>query len=353
MSEPSMRRAAQRIVRLERDYADGRVMREQLLNEIARNISFDAYVWVLTDPETEVGSDPLAFVPSLAFSELPRLIRLKYSTPLNRWTRLTTPPIACLHAATKGHLEQSLVWRELMSGFGVTDVASVVFRDRFGCWAFLDLWRTGAGRPFIRRDVDYLTAIAPEVTARLRRFQASTFNAEQAGLDRLGPVVLVLSPQLEVRAQTMDTDAYLRALVPPNGGRQPVPAGAYNVSAQLIAQEGGVDQHPPRARVHLTPGRWLSLSATRMAGPDPAAADIAVTIEAASALERMDLFARAHGFSRREAELLVALSRGSDTRHLAAELFVSENTIQDHLKSIFEKTGIRTRGALLARALGV
>ena len=332
------------------DCVDGRKLRKLLLNEIAGQVGFDAYVWVLTDPETEVGCDPLADVPSTL--ELPRLIRLKYSTALNRWTRLISPPVACLHAATKGRLEQSLVWRELWSGCGVTDVASVVFRDRFGCWAFLDLWRTGAAPRFTHRDVDYLTSIAPKVTARLRRIQAFTFEAVRAEQDRQGPVVLVLSPELAVRAQTAETDAYLRALVPPDGDQPPVPAGAYNVGAQLIAQERGVDSHPPRARVYLRPGRWLSLSAARMAGPYPATADIAVTIEPASAPERMDLFARAHGLSRRESELLVALSRGSDTRQLAAELFVSENTIQDHLKAMFEKTGTRSRGALLARAVG-
>ena len=346
-----MLRSAERIDRLAPDCEDGRVLRGQLLSEIRHHVDFDAYVWVLTDPETEVGSDPLAEVPPAA--ELPRLIRLKYSTTVNRWTRLLAPPAASLDAVTGGQLEESLVWRELMSGYGVTDVASVVFRDRHGCWAFLDLWRTGAAPPFRPPEVDYLAAIAPRVTTRLRRLQASTFDATPAGRsDRRGPVVLVLSPALDVRAQTAETDAYLRALIPPDADRRPVPAGAYNVGAQLIAQEAGVDAHPPRARVHLAAGGWLTLSAARMAGREAAAADIAVTVEPASAPERLDLFARAHALSRRESELLTALSRGSDTRRLAAELFVSENTVQDHLKSIFEKTGTKTRGALLARALG-
>lgn len=144
---------------------------------------------------------------------------------------------------------------------------------------------------------------------------------------------------------------YLRALVPPDGDRQPVPAGAYNVGAQLIAHELGVDSPPPRARVYLPPGIWLSLSAARMAGPETVA-DIAVTIERASALDRMDLFSRAHTLSRRETKLMLLLARGSDTRQLAAALYLSENTVQDHLKSIFVKTGTRSRGALLARALG-
>ena len=33
------------------------------------------------------------------------------------------------------------MWGELLAGYGVDDVASTVFRDQYGCWGFLDLWR--------------------------------------------------------------------------------------------------------------------------------------------------------------------------------------------------------------------
>ena len=62
----------------------------------------------------------------------------------------------------------------------------------------------------------------------------------------------MLSPDLEVRAQTAETDRYLRTLVPPDEGRRPVPSGAYNVAAQLLAVQSGVDDHPLSARVHLS-----------------------------------------------------------------------------------------------------
>src|SRR3954463_6491806 len=130
--------------RIERICAAGgapRTLRITLLGELRRAIPFDAYAWVLTDPETQVGSAPLADVPCL--HELPELIRLRYLTALNRWTTLTDPPVAVLSRATDGDLSRSLVWRELLRRYGVTDVATVVSRDRHGCWAFLELWRTG------------------------------------------------------------------------------------------------------------------------------------------------------------------------------------------------------------------
>jgi DNA-binding NarL/FixJ family response regulator len=320
-----------------------------MLEEISRHVGFDAYAWLLTDPETEVGCDPVADVPCMP--ELPKLIRLKYATEMNRWTSMSDP-VARLLDTTGGNPARSLVWSELQAAYGVVDVGSLVFRDRFGCWAFLDLWRVRPAEPFTERDAGYLTAIVPPVTKALRDVQAGTFHISDAANVPSGPAVLVLSPELQVKAQTPETEAYLRALVPPIGDRQPIPASAYNVGAQLRASEDGVDNHPPRARVHLGQGMWLTLRAARMVESDEGDADIAVTLEPTPTNERMALFSLAHGLSKREAEIVAACARGTDTRGMAGELFVSENTIQDHFKSIFVKTGTRTRGELLAIARG-
>jgi hypothetical protein len=60
---------------------------------------------------------------------------------------------------TDDHPEASLVWRELLVRYGVSDVASVVFRDRFGCWAFLELWRIGSPQPYGDAEAAFLNAI--------------------------------------------------------------------------------------------------------------------------------------------------------------------------------------------------
>lgn len=343
-------RAVERVTRLCGAHHEARGLRLAVLEEIRRAAPFDAYSWLLTDPETEVGCAPLADVPCLP--ELPRLIRLKYLTPVNRWTRLDVS-VALLRAATGEQREHSLVWREMLASYGVNDVASLVFRDQFGCWGFLELWRIDSGARFTDAEAEFLSGIAAPVTEALRRSQARTFDLAASPPDRTGPVVLMLSPQLEVRAQTPETDQYLRILVPPDADRRPIPSGAYNVAAQLLAVEAGVDNHPPSARVHLSGGTWLTLRAGRIAvGAPPDEQDIAVTIEATSPAERTAVFGRAFGLSAREAELLSHLVTGSDTRRIAQRMFLSEHTVQDHLKSIFAKTATRNRRTLLARATG-
>ena len=346
LPEFSVQRAAERIELVSADDGSSRALRRALLEEIGRTVRFDAYAWLLTDPETEVGCDPVADVPCMA--HLPKLIRLKYATEVNRWTSMTSPAARLLDA-TGGNPAHSLIWRELLAAYDVVDIASVVFRDRFGCWGFLDLWRVRPAEPFTEREAEYLSAISSPVTEALRRVQAETFHTADSPEVPGGPVVLVLSHDLSVKAQTPETEAYLRALVPPTSDRQPIPAGAYNVGAQLRAKEDGVDSHPPRARVHLGQGVWLTLRAARILQSDN---EIAVTLETTSTNDRMTLFGLAHGLTTREAQILAACARGMDTRAVAQELFVSENTVQDHFKAIFTKTRTRTRGGLLAIARG-
>jgi DNA-binding CsgD family transcriptional regulator len=112
--------------------------------------------------------------------------------------------------------------------------------------------------------------------------------------------------------------------------------------------EAGVDDHSPLARVHLADGVWLTLRAARLGEAD----EIAVTIERTSPGERLDLCSRACGLTSREAELLGHLATGADTRQTAESMFLSEHTVQDHLKAIFAKTGAPNRRALLARTTG-
>jgi DNA-binding CsgD family transcriptional regulator len=120
-----------------------------------------------------------------------------------------------------------------------------------------------------------------------------------------------------------------------------------------LAVEAGVDSNPPSARVYLSDGLWLTLRSARIGASEPATRrDIAVTIEETSPSERVDMFSRAFGLTGRETELVGHLVTGLDTREVAERMFLSEHTVQDHLKSVFAKTSTHNRRTLLSRALG-
>ncbi len=334
----SPRRSLAAIERLALDITDLRTLRSAVLEELRRTVGFDWYAWVLTDPATTVGTDPLAEVPDLV--DLPRVIRLKYLTDTNRWSALESVALLGQRAA------DSLLWREAQRQYGVADVASMVLRDRHGTWAFLDLW---SHVPYGGDDVAVLSDIAPTLTRAIRLGQAGTFRAvPTARQPTSGPVVLLLDENLMILGQTAGSADWLSVLLPRSEGA-PIPACAYNVAAQLLASEADVDTNQAMGRVALSQGLWVTVRAARLA-PDGV---IAVTIEPMGPQDRLDVFSRASGLTGRERELLTALAHGADTREAAGLLCLSPHTVQDHLKAIFAKTGTSSRRSLMAVALGV
>ena len=54
----------------------------------------------------------------------------------------------------------------------------------------------------------------------------------------------------------------------------------------------------------------------------------------------------AYGLTKQEQALTGLVCRGLSTSEIADRLHITPNTIQDHLKSIFEKTGVHSRREL-------
>lgn len=317
--------------------SDARALRVRLVDLLRRDLSIDWSVFVLTDPRTAVGVDPVASVPEGI--PLPALIRSKYLTRHARWTDLTA-------ATTLGdEPEASLIWREWQATYGVADVLSAVFRDAHGTWGFLDLWSRG---PFTEEDRRLVDSVTTAVTTGLRRLQALSLRPRSRP-DAGEPVVVLLDDTLEVVGSTDAAQDWLGRLLPPRPGALPVPAVAWNVAAQLLAREAGIDEHEPSGRVHLGMGVWITVRAARIG----LARDIAVTLDLASAADRLDLVARGHGLTGRETAVLQEVCAGRSNAEVASSLHLSPLTVQDHLKSIFARTSVRSRGELAALALGV
>jgi len=107
-------------------------------------------------------------------------------------------------------------------------------------------------------------------------------------------------------------------------------------------------------RIALTDGRCLEARVVDVVGDGtPAAPPVKVVLLKARAAPTIDdvrphLLAR--GVSGREAEVVSGVLRGLRNSEIAAELFISEYTVKDHLKHAFRKLAVASRGELL-RAL--
>lgn len=318
---------------------DPTALREAVLDVLRRHLGFDHHVWVLTDPVTTVGAAPHAVVPVTA--HLPEVVRARYLTGPLRWTRVT----GTSRLGTAPEAEQR--FHATLADLGVTDLLTAVHRDAQGCWAFLDLWRCGGA--FTRDDLALLDEVRADVTSELRRVQRHALDAAPCGPVE-GAGVIVLDDGLRVLGDTERATTWLQRLLPASEGRDPVPAVVLNTAAQLLAVEAGADEHEPMTRVHVGAGVWLTARAERLGGGGEPR--IAVTLTPATPAERLAVHERAFALSTREGELVRLLAEGRSTREIATGLHLSEYTVQDHLKSVFAKTGTRTRAALVAQACG-
>jgi DNA-binding CsgD family transcriptional regulator len=79
---------------------------------------------------------------------------------------------------------------------------------------------------------------------------------------------------------------------------------------------------------------------------------IAVVLEPARAADALPVTLLAHGLTSREAQVAQLVVRGHSTRQIVEQLHISRHTVQDHLKAVFDKTGVRSRRDLVAFLLG-
>ena len=92
------------------------------------------------------------------------------------------------------------------------------------------------------------------------------------------------------------------------------------------------------------------MHATPLRGPGPG--EVAVIVEPAAPTATAPVFLAAHGLTAREQQVARLVLRGTSTRSISGVLHISESTVQDHLKAVFDKVGVRSRRDLVAQLLG-
>jgi DNA-binding CsgD family transcriptional regulator len=111
----------------------------------------------------------------------------------------------------------------------------------------------------------------------------------------------------------------------------------------------GAGDGTARTRVRTRRGRWLACHASCMRHPDGGVRDTALVIEPAQPSATAPIVVEAFDLTPREQEIVGMIARGASTAQIADELILSRHTVRDHVKAIFAKVGVASRGELVAK----
>ncbi len=267
-------------------------------------------------------------------------------TSLTEMARAGVPAVG-VHLATGGDVQRSPRLRELLGPYlGCTDELRVLAAVGGKMWGGLALFRDDASRPYREEDVEFVSSLAGFLACGLRAGLLARLAAVPPSPTGSGPAVIVVDNNGRTSRTSVGAEARMAVL----GGGIDNPAA---VIASLVAAArryaAGVSVVLPSSRLRLPSGQWVVLHASPLSAVDGSTGDVVITIEEARPPEIVPLVVAAFDLTPRERDVTVLVLQGSDTHQIAAKLNVSTHTVQDHLKSVFNKTGVTSRRELVAR----
>jgi len=322
------------------------VLRDRVLSRLRRAVPFDAAFWSTVDPATLLFTRP--YQEEIPAETVPYFVQNEFlDDDVNKWAALARERVGVrtLVAATAGEVDASPRYRDIFRPLGLGDELRAVLRSGGVCWGLVCLHRE-AGACFSEEEVRYVGRLAPHLAEGIR---AGLLFASIELTDVVdAPGLVVVAADGSLTSITEAGERWLEELGHPDPGRSGLPIEVRALAATLNRPDAATIG-PPRLRVRTRAGRWAVVHASRLIIAGIPA--VAVIIEEPSAAELAPLLMMAYGLTKQEQTVTALVCRGLSTRELADRLHITPNTLQDHLKSIFEKTGVGSRRELVATIL--
>ncbi|HZC82365.1 MAG TPA: helix-turn-helix transcriptional regulator [Nitrospiraceae bacterium] len=349
--ETSAERSGLEIIRLCHSSLDSQTLRLELLKRLKTVIPFDCSFFSTTDPAT------LLFTSSLLDFAVPTwarmgLIENEYlQDDFNKFVYLLKNdlPVGVLSEQTQGELHRSQRYRDILTPLALEDEMRATFVANAACWGTLCLHRERATPAYTRAEAIFLAQLTPHIAEGLRKALLLEHATHAPTPD--GPGVLLLSDDLSVVTTNPAAEYWLAELADAEmGDKHALPHIILTVVARLqtIERELAVVPAVPKVRLHTPSGQWLMVYASRL-NRSGEQGQVAVMFEVAHPVEIAPLIMQAYHFTKREGEVTHLLLQGCATTEIAATLHISANTVQDHLKAIFEKVNVHSRRELTGR----
>jgi DNA-binding CsgD family transcriptional regulator len=312
---------------------------------LRRAVPFDGVCVITLDPATLLPTGHV-IENGLPDSTMARYMEIEIREPdVGKFVDLAHGPqrAMSLSAATDGVLDRSRRHRELRGPNGFGDELRAAFVGDSGAWGAIVLLREAGTPDFTAADARLLAALSQPLAEGLRRATLLTAasGSEDDG-DEPGTGLLLLAVDGSLETQNAAARLWLDEL-----GADPTPGALLPLAIRTVGLRARAADAIARARVRTRSGRWLVVHGT-MLGDGPQSRT-AVILEQARSPELAPLIADAYALTARERAVTQLVAQGLSTSAIGRRLFLSPYTVQDHLKSIFEKAGVGSRGELVAR----
>jgi DNA-binding CsgD family transcriptional regulator len=324
---------------------------------LARLVAHDAALWIATDPTTGLPAAP-TLARNVVHADPSRCVdfwQLEFLTDdVNLFRDLirADTPAAGLRASTRDRPARSARYNVLLRPLGTGDELRAVLRAGGSPWAYLVLWRD-EGRPaFDAREIELVAGLSRSLAEALRS-QAQTPARAPIATAGQQPGLMLFAADNELLSTNDAARVWLDemradfALEGASGVRLPNVVVATLMRARALAQrrEGGI----ARARLRSGTGQWLVFHASCLHEADGTLGHTALVIEPATASEIAPIIVQAYELTPREQQVTQLIAQGAGTAEIAARLYLSAHTVRDHVKAIFEKVGVSSRGELVAK----
>lgn len=254
--------------------------------------------------------------------------------------------IMTLLEATGGDPAQSRRWHHNVAYGGDQELIAGL-RTRDGAvWGALALYREKGEPLFDRREMAFIRGVSVHLAEGARRALLVGEATHREWPD--APGLIVLSERGEVESTTPGVDRWLDELPDGDWSAGRLPSSVLAVAGRAIeASSGRAPADLPFARVLSRSGTWAVLHGGVLVSDG--SRRVAVIVEPAHPARIAPLLMSAYGLTERERDLTRLVLRGYSTTEIAGELSLSAHTVQQHLKSVFEKTGVRSRRDLMGK----
>jgi DNA-binding CsgD family transcriptional regulator len=255
--------------------------------------------------------------------------------------------ISTLHEATGGDPTGSPRWRFNMALGGDQELIAVLRTPSGEAWGALGLYREPGQPLFDEQELAFVWQVAPLLAEGARRALLVGEAVDPEGPD--APGLVVLSQGWEVESATPGVERWLAALPDGdwNAGRLPSAVQAVAGRALRTAEHPDQPGEVAVARMLSRSGTWIVLHGACLVSGS--ARRVAVIVEPAHPARIAPLLMSAYGLTEREQEVTRLVLQGNSTAEIAQRLVVSAHTVQQHLKSVFDKTGVRSRRDLVGK----